>query len=122
MSKVEQMHPLWRLSECKVVQIQGGVGLPSVEKHANCLVSQLAYLVQGEAHLLPAPGLVASRGAADVLAQDPQVSKTMALFDQITVASMSGIIVNRGLLQAHDNSSKAAVIHLASECRKLETL
>lgn len=30
----------------------------------------------------------------------------------INVASMSGSIVNRGLLQAHYNSSKAAVIHM----------
>ena len=30
----------------------------------------------------------------------------------INVASMSGVIVNRGLTQAHYNASKAAVIHL----------
>lgn len=31
----------------------------------------------------------------------------------VNIASMSGSIVNRGLLQAHYNSSKAAVIHLS---------
>ncbi|MEI8635162.1 SDR family NAD(P)-dependent oxidoreductase [Vibrio sp. PP-XX7] len=31
----------------------------------------------------------------------------------INIASMSGVIVNRGLEQAHYNSSKAAVIHLS---------
>src|SRR5258707_322113 len=31
----------------------------------------------------------------------------------VNIASMSGIIVNRGLLQAHYNASKAAVIHLS---------
>jgi len=31
----------------------------------------------------------------------------------VNIASMSGIIVNRGLRQAHYNSSKAAVIHLS---------
>lgn len=31
----------------------------------------------------------------------------------INIASMSGVIVNRGLTQAHYNSSKAAVIHLS---------
>jgi NAD(P)-dependent dehydrogenase (short-subunit alcohol dehydrogenase family) len=31
----------------------------------------------------------------------------------INIASMSGVIVNRGLMQAHYNSSKAAVIHLS---------
>lgn len=30
----------------------------------------------------------------------------------INIASMSGVIVNRGLMQSHYNSSKAAVIHL----------
>jgi NAD(P)-dependent dehydrogenase (short-subunit alcohol dehydrogenase family) len=31
----------------------------------------------------------------------------------VNIASMSGVIVNRGLLQAHYNSAKAAVIHLS---------
>ncbi len=31
----------------------------------------------------------------------------------INIASMSGTIVNRGLTQAHYNSSKAAVIHMS---------
>jgi NAD(P)-dependent dehydrogenase (short-subunit alcohol dehydrogenase family) len=31
----------------------------------------------------------------------------------VNIASMSGIIVNRGLMQAHYNASKAAVIHLS---------
>jgi len=31
----------------------------------------------------------------------------------VNIASMSGVIVNRGLTQAHYNSSKAAVIHLS---------
>ena len=30
----------------------------------------------------------------------------------VNIASMSGSIVNRGLLQAHYNASKAAVVHL----------
>src|SRR5262249_25004668 len=62
---VEQMHPIWKLSECKAVQILGGV-----EKHASYLVKQLAYLVRGEAHLLLAPALVASKGAVSGLLQD----------------------------------------------------
>ena len=31
----------------------------------------------------------------------------------VNIASMSGTIVNRGILQVHYNSSKAAVIHLS---------
>jgi DNA-binding transcriptional regulator LsrR (DeoR family) len=86
LSMVEQMHPVWKVSECKVVQILGGEGHPSIEKHASYLVSQLARLVQGDAHLLPAPGLLASKEVADILAQDPHVRETMELFDRITVA------------------------------------
>ncbi len=86
LSTVQQMHPVWKVSECKVVQILGGEGHPSIEKHACYLVSQLARLVQGDAHLLPAPSLVASKEAADVLAQDPNVRETMELFDRITIA------------------------------------
>jgi DNA-binding transcriptional regulator LsrR (DeoR family) len=86
LSMVEQMHPVWKVFGCKVVQILGGEDHPSIEKHPCYLVSRMARLVQGDAHFLPAPGLVASKEAADVLAQDPHVRETMQLFDRITVA------------------------------------
>jgi DNA-binding transcriptional regulator LsrR (DeoR family) len=85
-SMVEQMHPVWKVADCQVVQVLGGVGDPSAEKHQQDLTTQLANLVQGEAHFLPAPCVVDSKDAADVLAQDPHLRKTMALFDRITVA------------------------------------
>jgi hypothetical protein len=41
MSMVEQMHPLWKLSECKVVQIQGGVAfLRSKSRQMNAASSK----------------------------------------------------------------------------------
>ena len=86
LSMVKQMHPVWKVSECKVVQILGGEGHPSIQNHACYLVSQLARLVQGDAHFLPAPGLVASKEAADVLLQDQHVRKTIELCDRITLA------------------------------------
>ena len=86
LSMVKQMHPVWKVSECKVVQILGAESHPSIEKHTCNLVSQLARFVQGDAYLLSAPGLVASKDAAEILAQDPNVRETMELFDRITVA------------------------------------
>ena len=83
---VEQMHPVWKVRDCRVVQILGGFGDPAAEPHANHLVSQLAALVRGQAHFLAAPDLVDSKGLADVLAQDPQICDTVALFDRLTVA------------------------------------
>jgi DNA-binding transcriptional regulator LsrR (DeoR family) len=86
LSMVQQMHLVWKVSKCKVVQMLGGDGHPSIEKDASYLLSQLARLVQGDAHFLPAPALVASKEAAEVLAQDPHVRETMELFDRISVA------------------------------------
>jgi DNA-binding transcriptional regulator LsrR (DeoR family) len=80
-SMVEQMHLVWKVAECQVVQVLGGVGDPSAEKHAHYLMTQLASLVQGEAHFLPAPFVVHSKDAADALAQDPHLRETMVLFD-----------------------------------------
>jgi len=86
LSMVKQMHPVWKVSECKVVQILGTEGYPSTEEHASSLVKQLARFVQGEAHLLLAPGRVASKEAAEILAHDLHVRETMELFDRLTIA------------------------------------
>jgi len=52
LSMVEQMRRIWKVADCRVVQILGGLGDPSAEEHAHHLVTQLARLVQGEAHFL----------------------------------------------------------------------
>ena len=65
-------------------------------------MTQLARLVQGEAHFLAAPGIVDSKAAGDVLGQDPHVRKTMALFDRITVA-LVGIGPVEARLAVSDN-------------------
>lgn len=109
LSMVEQMRPVWKVAGCRVVQILGGLGDPSAEEHAHHLVTQLARLVQGEAHFLAAPGIVDSKAAADVLAQDPRVRETMALFDRITVALVGIGPVEPSLwLAASDNRFSVA--------------
>jgi DNA-binding transcriptional regulator LsrR (DeoR family) len=86
LSMVEQMHPIWKIADCQVLQMVGEPADPSGEKYAYQVVRQLARLVQGEAHFLLAPEIVDSKAAAEVLAQDPCVRQTMALFDRINVA------------------------------------
>ena len=109
LSMVEQMRPVWKVAGCRVVQILGGLGDASAEEHAHHLVTQLARLVQGEAHFLAAPGIVDSKAAADVLAQDPNVRETKALFDRITVALVGIGPVGPSLwLAASDNRFSAA--------------
>lgn len=86
LAMMDAMHPLRRPSGVQVVQILGGVGNPAAEVHANQLISRLAAMLHGEAKFLPAPGVVGSADAAQVLLSDQFVCETMALFDQVSMA------------------------------------
>ena len=86
LSTVDQMHPIRKVESCLVVQVLGGIGSPSAEQHANHLAVRLARLVHGDARFLPVPGIVGSANAAKVLLRDPNVSKTVALFERVTLA------------------------------------
>lgn len=70
----------------KVVQILGGVGNPSAEMHATRLTSRLASLVNGSAIFLPAPGVVGTEAALQVLLEDLYVKEAMGLFNHVTMA------------------------------------
>jgi DNA-binding transcriptional regulator LsrR (DeoR family) len=86
LSVVQQMRHVWKVSDCQVVQLLGGIGHATVEKDPSYLVRQLADLVQGDAHLLPAPGIAASEAMLDVLRQDPLIRQTTDLFERISIA------------------------------------
>jgi DNA-binding transcriptional regulator LsrR (DeoR family) len=83
---VKAMHPSQRFKNTRVVQILGGVGSPNAEVHATQVTRRLADLIGGEATLLPAPGIVGSRGARDVLLKDRFVREALDLFRKVTVA------------------------------------
>lgn len=86
LAMVEAMQPLARPLNAQVVQILGGVGNPSAEGHAQHLTSRLASLLRGQAHFLPAPGVLSSAGAMNAILSDPFVSETIGLFDKVTMA------------------------------------
>jgi DNA-binding transcriptional regulator LsrR (DeoR family) len=83
---VEGMHPLLNRSGIRVVQVLGGVGNPSAEGHATRLTGRFASLVNGAAVFLPAPGIVGSKAALQVMLEDAYVQEAMQLFDQVTLA------------------------------------
>jgi DNA-binding transcriptional regulator LsrR (DeoR family) len=83
---VEGLHPLLNRSGVQVVQVLGGVGNPSAEGHALRLTGRFASLVNGSAVFLPAPGIVGSKAALQVLLEDAYVQEAMQLFDQVTLA------------------------------------
>jgi DNA-binding transcriptional regulator LsrR (DeoR family) len=83
---VGAMHPVSRKNNLRVVQILGGIGNPSAEIHAARLTGRFAELLNGTATYLPAPGVVGSEAALQVLLQDQYVQKAVALFDQVSLA------------------------------------
>lgn len=86
LAMVDAMHPVSRPLHAQVVQILGGIGQPDAEVHATRLTDRLAKLINGTAKFLPAPGIVGSLSARDILLSDPYVSATVALFSQVTLA------------------------------------
>jgi DNA-binding transcriptional regulator LsrR (DeoR family) len=83
---VNAMHPSQRFKDTRVAQILGGVGSPNAEVHATQVTRRLADLLGGEATLLPAPGVVGSRNARDVLIKDRFVREALDMFPKVTLA------------------------------------
>jgi DNA-binding transcriptional regulator LsrR (DeoR family) len=77
-----------------VIQGLGGLVNPNNEIHASDLTRRLANAVRGEAHLLPAPGIAATRAARDAFYGDLHTVKTLQGARRANVAFM-GIGVPR---------------------------
>jgi DNA-binding transcriptional regulator LsrR (DeoR family) len=83
---VDMMQQVPGKSGVKIVQILGGVGNPTAEIHANRLTGRLASLVNGTPYFLPAPGIVGSQAAYNVIMNDKYVKETTEMFGDITMA------------------------------------
>src|SRR6266849_3656711 len=79
-------------------------GQSSAEAHANRPTSRFADLVGGKAMFLPAPGIVGSEAARQVLLDDIYVHQTLELFNQVTLALLGiGAVLPSSLLTASGN-------------------
>lgn len=105
LAMVDAMHPVPSRTNAQVVQILGGIGVPTAEVHATRLTQRLTTLVGGEALLLPAPGVVGSNASRQVFLEDPFVSQAMAKFQNISLALVGiGAISPSQLLVASGNT------------------
>jgi len=75
-----------RLPKTKVVQIIGGLGQPEAEVHATDLCHRLARSLGSQLTLLPAPGIVSTEQARDVLLADLFIQRAMSMFDHLDIA------------------------------------
>jgi len=81
-SLVAALHPI-RVADAKVVQIIGGLGQPESEVHATDLCRRLARALEAQLTLLPAPGIVASQQAREVLMADVYIHRAVELFSHL---------------------------------------
>src|SRR5690606_33527807 len=79
----------------KVVQTLGGIGPPESGAYAADLVRRLADLMGASAVLLPAPGIVGTVSARNVLRDDPHVQMALQQYD-----SLDAVFIGIGSLQA----------------------
>ena len=84
-SMVEKL-PSMHVPGVKVVQIIGGLGQPEAASHSSELCHRLARALGGQLTLLPAPGIVASQPARDVLLTDPYVQRAVEMFGSLDIA------------------------------------
>lgn len=104
MAMVDAMNPLPQRNGTQVVQILGGVGNPSVERHAVHLVRRLAILVQGEPIFLAAPGVVGSAETRQLYLKDRFVAQAMAMLPRITLGLVGiGSVVPSDMLASSGN-------------------
>lgn len=116
LAMVNAMHPFQHASGIRVVQILGGVGNPSAEVHAMQLTRRFSSLVQGEGIFLTAPGVASSPEARAAFLQDPFVSSTVALFEQISLALVGiGSVEPSALLASSGNVFSLAELQMLRE-------
>lgn len=112
---VDAMHPTRRIPGTRVVQILGGIGSPRAAMHAANLTRRLANLISAEEVLLPAPGVVGSPEARQVLLNDRYVKESLTTFKSITVALVGiGAVEPSKMLAASGNVFSARELKLLS--------
>lgn len=86
LSMVNHLNNNFKISAKKILQIQGGIGSPTVQKHATILSSKLAKITHAEPVLLPAQGIFGSSEARTILMADSYVQAILEQFQEITMA------------------------------------
>jgi DNA-binding transcriptional regulator LsrR (DeoR family) len=116
LAMVDNMHRQARPVAAAIVQILGGVGNPSAEKHATHLTRRLAELLGGEPRFLPAPGVAGSAASRRALLDDPFVASAMGWTNEVTLALVGiGALEPSELLSASGNAFTAEEQHELQE-------
>jgi DNA-binding transcriptional regulator LsrR (DeoR family) len=96
-------------TNARVVQILGGLGPPDAAENGGELVRRLAQLLDAQAVLLPAPGVVATPAVRDVLRKDPHVKAALMELDALDTVfvGLGSLTSNEVLNDGHSFSKQA---------------
>ena len=96
-------------TSARVVQILGGLGPPDAAENGGELVRRLAQLLDAQAVLLPAPGVVATPAVRDVLRKDPHVKAALTELDALDTVfvGLGSLTSNEVLNDGHSFSKQA---------------
>lgn len=114
---VDNLDPGRRAQASRVVQILGGMGNPSVQRHATALTARLARLTGAEPMLLATQGVAGSVEAQQALVADPYVASTLAEFGRITMA-----LVGVGGIEPSKLLADSGNVFTRAELQELVTL
>ena len=94
----------------RIVQVLGGLGAPDAPEYGAELVRRLAQLLDAQAILLPAPGVVATSAVRDALSKDPHVRAALNELDTLdTVFLGLGSLASNAVLNDGHTLSKQAL-------------
>lgn len=88
LAAVNAMRPIGPGGTRTVVQVLGGVGVPSAQRFATRLTERLAQLAKAEPVYLLAPGVVSTLDAKRVLMDDPSCAHALAHCDSLSAVLM----------------------------------
>lgn len=114
---VDNLDPGRRMQAARVVQILGGMGNPSVQRHATALTTRLARITGAEPMLLATQGVAGTVEAQRALVADPFVASTLAEFSRITMA-----LVGIGGLEPSKLLADSGNIFTPTELQELSAL
>lgn len=113
---LDNIHPIKRVRAERVIQLLGGIGVPSAQIHATQLTTRLAHLINGEPQLLPAPCVTGSPESKRILVSDPQVKATVDQFRRVTTAfvGIGAMAPSQNLIYSGNTFTQAELQELAS--------
>lgn len=81
--------------EVTVVQMTGGLGQPTHNEHSTELTRRVAQKLQSKLLLLPAPGVVTTKEAAEALRSDRQIAETLTRAASADIAVVGLGVLNK---------------------------